>query len=63
MKKMTYEQAAEQLEAIVKQIESGDLGIDALSDKVKEATELVKICKEKLHETDASITKMLDEIG
>lgn len=61
--KMTYQQNAERLEQLVADIESGDLGIDELADKVKEATELVKMCKEKLRQTDAAIEKMLDEIA
>ena len=36
-KKMSYRQAAEQLEEIVAQIENGELGIDELSKKVEEA--------------------------
>lgn len=60
---MTYQQAAERLEDIVKEIEAGELGIDDLTAVVKEATDLVKICKDKLQKTDDSITKMLDEIA
>lgn len=60
---MTYQQAAERLEEIVKLIEAGNSGIDDLSAMVKEATELVKFCKNKLQKTDDSITKMLDEIA
>lgn len=63
MKQMTYQQAAERLEDIVKEIEAGELGIDDLTAVVKEATDLVKICKDKLQKTDDSITKMLDEIA
>lgn len=62
-KKMSYRQAAEQLEEIVAQIENGELGIDELSKKVEEAAELVKMCKEKLRQTDADIEQMLNEIA
>lgn len=62
-KELTYEEAMTQLEAIVQQIERGELSIDALSAKVKEATELVQKCKEILHTTDEAIDKMLDTIN
>ena len=48
MEQPTYTQAAERLEQIVQQIEAGTLSLDDLSAKVKEATELVKICKKRL---------------
>ncbi|HKL95886.1 MAG TPA: exodeoxyribonuclease VII small subunit [Paludibacteraceae bacterium] len=62
-KELTYEEAMTQLEAIVQQIERGELSIDDLSAKVKEATELVQKCKEILHTTDEAIDKMLDTIN
>ena len=62
-KKMSYRQAAEQLEEIVAQIENGELGIDELSKKVEEAAELVKMCKDKLRRIDADIEKIMEEIA
>ena len=62
-KKMSYRQTAEQLEEIVAQIVNGELGIDELSKKVEEATELVKMCKDKLRRTDADIEKIMEEIA
>lgn len=62
-KKMSYRQATEQLEEIVAQIENGELGIDELSQKVEEAAELVKMCKDKLRRTDADIEKIMEEIA
>lgn len=62
-KKMSYRQAAEQLEEIIVQIENGELGIDELAKKVEEAAELVKMCKDKLRRTDADIEKIMEEIA
>ncbi len=61
-KQMTYTQAAERLDEIVRQIEAGTLALDELSAKVKEATELVKFCKKRLLETDESIEKLLENL-
>ncbi len=62
MEQLTYTQAAERLEQIVQQIEAGTLSLDDLSTKVKEATELVKICKKRLQETDKAIEKLLENL-
>ena len=62
MEQTTYTQAAERLEQIVQQIEAGTLSLDDLSAKVKEATELVIICKKRLQETDKAIEKLLENL-
>ena len=59
---LTYTKAKQELEQIVKSIESGTLDIDALTDKVKRASELITFCKEKLATTDDKLQKLLDEI-
>lgn len=61
-KKETYNQAVEKLRKIVSDIESGDLDVDILSDKVKEATRLIKLCKEKLYKVDEEVKKVLEEL-
>ena len=48
----SYKEAVEKLRRIVAEIEQGDLDVDLLSDKVKEATRLIKLCKEKLYKAD-----------
>lgn len=60
---MTYSQAKKELEEIVKAIESGNLDVDALTEKVKRASELIIFCKEKLTTTDEDLQKLLDEIS
>ena len=51
-----------ELEAIVASIESGELDIDALTDKVKRASELITFCKDKLTKTDKELQKLLEEL-
>ncbi|NLX81906.1 MAG: exodeoxyribonuclease VII small subunit [Proteiniphilum sp.] len=59
---LTYTKAKQELEQIVKSIESGTLDVDALTDMVKRASELITFCKEKLATTDDKLQKLLDEI-
>jgi len=62
-KKETYNEALEKLRVIVEDIESGELDVDILSEKVKEATRLIKLCKEKLFKADEEVKKILDELN
>jgi len=43
-------------------IESGELDVDLLTDKVKRASELIAFCKEKLTKTEKELQKILDDI-
>ena len=58
---MKYEEALRQLEDIVEKMENDELDIDQLSDQLKKAKKLVKLCKDKLTKTDAEIRKLLSE--
>ncbi|MDO5664207.1 MAG: exodeoxyribonuclease VII small subunit [Bacteroidia bacterium] len=60
--KQTYSQAKQELEEIVLAIESGELDVDALTKKVKRASELIAFCKEKLTKTDSELQKILEQI-
>ena len=60
-KKETYSQAIERLEKIVRQIDSNELEIDELSEKIKEANEIIAFCTEKLTKADKEVEKLLQE--
>ena len=61
-KKLTYEEAFEQLQSILKKIESGELNVDQLTTQVKEAAGLIKFCKSKLFETETEIENILKDL-
>lgn len=58
---MKYEKAVSELEEIVDKMERDELDIDQLSDQLKRAKVLVKLCKDKLTKTDEEIKKLLSE--
>ena len=58
---MKYEEAIKELENIVSKIEKNELDIDQLTDRLKEAQKLIKLCKDKLYKTDEEIKAMLSE--
>ena len=59
--KISYDQAITEIEATLEKIEGGDLGVDELAEKVKRVTELLKICRDRLHKTEEQIDKILDK--
>lgn len=60
--KPTYTQAFDELQEIVSHIEDGEISVDELSEKVKRASELIKICKAKLSATEEDVSKILREL-
>lgn len=58
----TYTQAFEELQRIVSEIEEGEISVDELSEKVKRAAVLIRICKTKLSATEADVDKVLREL-
>lgn len=58
---MKYEKAVSELEEIVDKMERDELDIDQLSEQLKRAKVLVKLCKDKLSKTDEEIKKLLSE--
>ena len=60
-KEIKYEAALAELQAIVRKMENDELDIDQMSDQLKRAQELIKLCKDKLTKTDEEIKKILAE--
>ena len=58
-KDIKYEAADAELQAIVRKMENDELDIDQMSEQLKRAQELIKLCKDKLTKTDEEIKKIL----
>lgn len=61
-KNLTYAEAISAIEDILHQIETGELDVDELAEKVKQASELLKLCKGKLFQTEKDIQKILEDM-
>lgn len=57
-----YTEAFEELQQIVTEIEEGSISIDDLSEKVKRAALLIKVCKAKLTNTEEDVNQILKEL-
>ena len=60
-KELKYEAALAELQTIVRKMENDELDIDQMSEQLKRAQELIKLCKDKLTKTDEEIKKILAE--
>ena len=61
-KEESYNEEIEKLRRIVAEIDKDELDVDLLSEKVKEASRLIKLCKEKLYKVDADVRNVLEEL-
>ena len=58
---LKYEEAMKRLEEIVRQIENGEMDIDSLANKLKEAKSLMTFCKKKLFSVEEEVNKIMSE--
>jgi exodeoxyribonuclease VII small subunit len=61
-RKLSYTSAITEIEAIVREIESGEIDVDVLTVKVKRASELITFCKDRLRNTQKEVEKTLVDI-
>ena len=57
----TFENALQELETIVKELESGNADLDNAINKYTEAMKLAKFCSEKLNDATTKVNKILTE--
>lgn len=63
MKETTYTEAFEELKEIVDQLENDSISVDELTEKMKRATVLMKICRDKLTKTEEEVNKTIAELS
>jgi len=61
-KKPTFNEALEELESILREIESGEMDVDNLTSKVKRASILLDICNRKLKKTEEELDKIVEDL-
>lgn len=61
-KNKSYSESINQLEKIVQEIESGELTVDELTNKVQEASLLVQQCRKQLKSIEGEINETLENL-
>ncbi|MBL8750627.1 MAG: exodeoxyribonuclease VII small subunit [Planctomycetes bacterium] len=59
----TYAAASAELEQILQDIESGEIDLDVLAEKVERAAALLALCRQKLAATETKVTKVTAELA
>ena len=61
-KKVSYNEALNEVEEIIEQIKNEEPNIDELANQVSRVSELLNICKDKLHKAEKDVANILDDI-
>lgn len=61
-RQLTYSRAWIELEEIINEIESEEIDVDVLTEKVKRASYLIRFCKGRLRNTEDEVKKVLSDI-
>jgi exodeoxyribonuclease VII small subunit len=56
----SYDAAMQELQTLVGQLQNDQIGVDALAEKVRRAAELIRLCREKLRQTEADVNEALE---
>ncbi|MBQ7181168.1 MAG: exodeoxyribonuclease VII small subunit [Bacteroidaceae bacterium] len=60
MKDITYEQAMQRLDALAAKMEKNEIGLDEMAERLREAQELMKYCRECLYEAEKNCNSLLN---
>ena len=58
-KPLSYQEATAELSEILEDLQSENVDVDELSTKVKRATELIKVCRDKIQKTELEVKKII----
>jgi exodeoxyribonuclease VII small subunit len=57
-----YAEAFVELQAILVDLEGGEIDVDDLSAKVKRAAELIAFCRKRLADAEVEVKKVVDQV-
>lgn len=60
---ISYEEAFEELKGIAASIETESISLDTLAVKVARASELIKLCQQKLRSAEAEVNEIIHDLG
>ena len=60
MVEIKYNKAVKKLDEIIQRIEDEEIDVDELSNSVKEAGELIKVCKKRIEKAEMEVKNVVD---
>ena len=58
----TYAEASAELDAILQEVESGEIDLDLLAEKVERAAALLSLCRARLATTETKVRKVVADL-
>lgn len=59
---LSYSQATARLDEIIREIEEGEVDIDELSTRVKEAARLIRLCQDKIQAAKVDVEEIAEQL-
>ncbi|QIL77350.1 exodeoxyribonuclease VII small subunit [Hymenobacter sp. HDW8] len=59
---LTYRQAIEELETILRALETDTVDVDDLTARVQRSAELIRLCKQKLRNAESAIDRVFENL-
>ena len=59
---MTYNEAIQELEAILRSLETDQVDVDDLTTRAERSAELIRLCRHKLRHAEASLDRVFDSL-
>ena len=56
-----YSKSIKRLEEIIEKIENEEIDVDELSERVKEAVMLIKVCKSKIEKAELEVKQVVED--
>ncbi len=58
-----FSAAMQELEAILKRIDSDEIDVDRLADELRRAAELLELCRGKIRKAEVEVRQIVDQLG
>lgn len=62
MAEFKFSKSLKKLEEIIEKIENEEIDVDELASSVKQAVELITVCKEKIEKTEMEVSKIVKNL-
>jgi len=59
---LRFGEAIEELESTLQRVESEEIDIDDLADELKNAAQLLEICREKIRQAELEVTQIVQQL-
>jgi exodeoxyribonuclease VII small subunit len=59
---LRFGEAIEELESILRRVESEEIDIDDLADELKNAARLLEVCREKIRKAELEVTQIVQAL-